>query len=89
MVGISSRAGRFTISIEPTAGLPVGLHITRNVCNGVTALCFGSGVVAILAGTYANSGTEWSLIGIGLWVLALIARIGVFAISRSISGHAE
>ncbi|MFE3187450.1 hypothetical protein ACFXHA_00490 [Nocardia sp. NPDC059240] len=54
-----------------------------------TALSFGAGVVAILAGTYFNSGTEWNLVGVGLWVLALITRIGVFAISRANAGHAE
>ncbi|AYF75353.1 hypothetical protein D7D52_17430 [Nocardia yunnanensis] len=67
----------------------MGLHITRTICNAVTGLCFGAGVVAILAGAYTGAGTDWNLIGVGLWVLALIARIAVFAISRSQGGHAE
>ncbi|WP_157514056.1 hypothetical protein [Nocardia concava] len=88
-VEFSSLAGRFTISIERTAGLPAGLHITRNVCNAVAGVCFAAGVVAILAGVYTGAGTGLQVIGVGLWVGTLVARIGVFAISRSRTGHAE
>ncbi|BAW07059.1 conserved hypothetical protein [Nocardia seriolae] len=46
-------------------------------------------MVAILVGGYADAGVDLKLVGVGLWVLALIARIGVFAISRSRAGHAD
>ncbi|MVU78518.1 hypothetical protein GPX89_14840 [Nocardia sp. ET3-3] len=67
----------------------MGLHVTRTICNAVTALCFGAGVVAILVGAYSDAESDLKLVGVGLWVVALIARIAVFAISRSRSGHAE
>ncbi|GAB0105783.1 hypothetical protein JMUB6875_47650 [Nocardia sp. JMUB6875] len=55
----------------------------------MAGVCFVAGVVAILAGVYTGAGTGLQVIGVGLWVGTLVARIGVFAISRSRSGHAE
>ncbi|MGV9667447.1 hypothetical protein ACWDUL_06090 [Nocardia niigatensis] len=88
-VEFTSVARSFTISIEPAAGQATDLRITLTVCHATTVVCFSAGVVSILIGTYTDAGSVFNMVGVVLWLVALAARIGVFAITRSRSGHAE
>ncbi|MGW4120139.1 hypothetical protein [Nocardia sp. NPDC004711] len=87
-VEFTSVARSFTISIEPAAGPDTDLRITLTVCHAATVVCFSAGVVSILIGAYTDAGTVFNLVGVVLWLVALAARFGVFAITRSRSGHA-
>lgn len=88
-VEFNSVARSFTISIERAAGPDTDLRITLTVCHAATVLCFSAGVVSILVGSYTGAGPMLNMVGVVLWVVALAARIGVFAITRSRSGHAD
>ncbi|MEV0465064.1 hypothetical protein ACFYUD_32410 [Nocardia tengchongensis] len=88
-VEFNSVARSFTISIERAAGPDTDLRITLTVCHATTVLCFSAGVVSILVGSYTGGGPVFNMVGVVLWLVALAARFGVFAITRSRSGHAD
>ncbi|MTE16361.1 hypothetical protein GLP40_26800 [Nocardia sp. CT2-14] len=89
-VEFTSVARSFTISIERAAGpATTDLRITLTVCHAATVVCFSAGVVSILIGSYTDAGSVFNMVGVVLWLAALAARIGVFAITRSRSGHAK